>query len=342
MNKISINGPLLSIISYCFASISMTIINKYIVSGEHFNMNLLLLSIQSIVCILTVYILKLLGFINYKDFNLVDIKNWFPVSFSLVLVIYTGSKALQFLSIPIYTIFKNLTIILIAYGELLWFNNKITRLTSFAFLLMVLSSVVAAYDDFDLNDLFNKSMIGYFWMALNCLSSAAYVLLMRKRIKLTGFKDWDSMAFNNALSIPLLIVSSLIIEDWSFDSLEKNFPPSNRYLLLSTIAFSGAAAYDRLELVIRQPGAFVRPHQRHILSYKKTNQKSSMVGALNKLPVAASGLIFFNDPATVKSVSAIILGFIAGIIYAIAKQKQSKSNIESKESIIPLNIKQQK
>lgn len=81
---------------------------------------------------------------------------------------------------------------------------------------------------------------------------------MRKRIKLTGFKDWDSMAFvllfvlfcyanklhsfNNALSIPLLIVSSLIIEDWSFDSLEKNFPPSNRYLLLSTIAFSGAAA----------------------------------------------------------------------------------------------------
>ena len=175
MNKISINGPLLSIISYCFASISMTIINKYIVSGEHFNMNLLLLSIQSIVCILTVYILKLLGFINYKDFNLVDIKNWFPVSFSLVLVIYTGSKALQFLSIPIYTIFKNLTIILIAYGELLWFNNKITRLTSFAFLLMVLSSVVAAYDDFDLNDLFNKSMIGYFWMALNCLSSAAYV-----------------------------------------------------------------------------------------------------------------------------------------------------------------------
>ncbi|EIM22106.1 UDP-galactose transporter [Wallemia mellicola CBS 633.66] len=329
MNKISINGPLLSIISYCFASISMTIINKYIVSGEHFNMNLLLLSIQSIVCILTVYILKLSGFINYKDFNLVDIKNWFPVSFSLVLVIYTGSKALQFLSIPIYTIFKNLTIILIAYGELLWFNNKITRLTSFAFLLMVLSSVVAAYDDFDLNDLFNKSMIGYFWMALNCLSSAAYVLLMRKRIKLTGFKDWDSMAFNNALSIPLLIVSSLIIEDWSFDSLEKNFPPSNRYLLLSTIAFSGAAAVG----ISYTTAWCVRT---------TSSTTYSMVGALNKLPVAASGLIFFNDPATVKSVSAIILGFIAGIIYAIAKQKQSKSNIESKESIIPLNIKQQK
>lgn len=51
-------------------------------------------------------------------------------------------------------------------------------------------------------------------------------------------------------------------------------------------------------------------------------------------------MINSNDPVTSKSVSAIILGFVAGIIYAIAKQKQSKSNIESKESIIPLNIKQ--
>ena len=28
-------------------------------------------------------------------------------------MIYTGAKALQFLSVPVYTIFKNLTIILI-------------------------------------------------------------------------------------------------------------------------------------------------------------------------------------------------------------------------------------
>lgn len=51
--------------------------------------------------------------------------------------------------------------------------------------------------------------VGYFWMLLNCLASAAYVsslcsasvalvkylqvLAMRKRIKVTGFSDWDSM-----------------------------------------------------------------------------------------------------------------------------------------------------
>lgn len=32
-----------------------------------------------------------------------DAKAWFPISCLLVAVIYTGSKSLQFLSIPVYT-----------------------------------------------------------------------------------------------------------------------------------------------------------------------------------------------------------------------------------------------
>ena len=52
-----------------------------------------------------------------------------------------------------------------------------------------------------------------------------------------------------------------------------------------------------------------------------------MVGALNKLPIAISGLIFFDAPVTLASVSAITVGFISGVVYAIAKvwQKDSKS-----------------
>jgi len=33
---------------------------------------------------------------------------------------------------------------------------------------------------------------GYIWMLANCLSSATFVLSMRKRIKLTQFSDFDS------------------------------------------------------------------------------------------------------------------------------------------------------
>jgi GDP-mannose transporter len=45
---------------------------------------------------------------------------------------------------------------------------------------------------------------------------------MRKRIKVTGFKDWDSMFYNNLLSIPVLIIFSLLVEDWSVASFSRN------------------------------------------------------------------------------------------------------------------------
>lgn len=139
------------------------------------------------------------------------------------------------------------------------FNGSVTGLTLVSFTLMVGSSVIAAWADISSvwsstveqttgREIINAGhtvggiSVGYIWMALNCGCSAAYVLFMRKRIKVTGFKDWDSMFYNNLLSIPVLVVFSLIFENWGAESLALNFPADNRTILLSAIAFSGAAA----------------------------------------------------------------------------------------------------
>lgn len=62
-----------------------------------------------------------------------------------------------------------------------------------------------------------------------------------------------------------------------------------------------------------------------------------MVGALNKLPVAASGMLFFGDVVTFGSVSAIGIGFLAGMVYAVSKNMQKKAdNRMTTDSIIPL------
>jgi GDP-mannose transporter len=90
---------------------------------------------------------------------------------------------------------------------------------------------------------------GYVWMFLNCISSAGYVrlrslssfvisstesnllvdmrcphqvLTMRKKIKSMGFSDWDTMFYNNTLSIPVLLVFSIITEDWGTKNLGLN------------------------------------------------------------------------------------------------------------------------
>ncbi|PPQ94643.1 hypothetical protein CVT25_009374 [Psilocybe cyanescens] len=334
------------ILCYCIASILMTVVNKFVVSGAQFSMNFLLLCIQSLVCVACVVVVKKIGIISFRAFDWADAKAWFPISFLLVSVIYTGSKSLQHLSIPVYTIFKNLTIILIAYGEVIWFGGKVTGLTFVSFIFMVVSSVIAAWSDVtrtvsesslpivstdvglsslqDVAGAVRGLNVGYYWMLVNCLTSAAYVLSMRKRIKSTGFSDWDSMFYNNLLSIPVLAVFSIIVEDWGTASLTRNFPPETRNVLLMAIAFSGAAAVG----ISYTTAWCVRV---------TSSTTYSMVGALNKLPVAASGMLFFGDPVTPGSVSAVGMGFFAGLVYAVAKNNQKKSESRMQATgIIPL------
>jgi GDP-mannose transporter len=99
-----------------------------------------------------------------------------------------------------------------AYGEVIWFGGKVTALTFVSFVLMVsrtksilwlrnliaekvISSIIAAWSDVasglsgslpavstvSLNELQNLAgavrglNVGYFWMFVNCLTSAAYV-----------------------------------------------------------------------------------------------------------------------------------------------------------------------
>lgn len=114
-------------------------------------------------------------------------------------MIYTSTKSLQYLSVPVYTIFKNLTIIVIAYGEVLWFGGSVTPLALLSFGLMVLSSVVAAWSDTrsaaqtaEAAAALATLNAGYAWMGMNVFCTASYILSMRKVIKSMNFKDWDS------------------------------------------------------------------------------------------------------------------------------------------------------
>lgn len=317
VSSIANSGPV-SILCYCASSILMTLTNKYVLSGYEFNLNFFLLAVQALTCIAVIGTLKAADVITYRQFNKDEAKKWFPIALLLVAMIYTSTKAIAALSIPVYTIFKNLTIILIAYGEVLWFGGRVTTMALGAFMLMVLSSVLACYGDTsgaktaeDTYELY----LGYFWMFTNCFASAAFVLFMRIRIKLTNFKDFDTMYYNNLLSIPVLLVLSFIFEDWSSANLAKNFPLDHRNSIIIAMIVSGATSVG-----ISYCSAWC---------VRVTSSTTySMVGALNKLPIALSGLIFFDAAVNFWSVSSIMVGFASGLVYSVAKQKQQKENAQ--------------
>jgi len=188
---------------------------------------------------------------------------------------------------------------------------------------MVLSSVVSAWADISAalsgysaapheaaTELASLNA-GYIWMLANCLSSATFVLSMRKRIKLTQFSDFDTMFYNNLISIPILVVASFAFEDWGAANLEQNFPADHRNRLLFAIIVSGFSS------------VFISYCTAWCLRVTSSTTYS-MAGALNKLPVAISGMVFFAAPVTFFSVTAIMIGFGAGLVYVFAKTMQAK------------------
>jgi GDP-mannose transporter len=127
--------------------------------------------------------------------------------------------------------------------------------------LQIVSSLIAASSNLyayffppdalpgiELGPVETSSGLGYLWVVINCLVSAAYVRLslkaifsssfsnltslarslstqilgMRKKIKSMGFTDWQTSFYNNAISIPVLLVASMLIEGWSSATFNKN------------------------------------------------------------------------------------------------------------------------
>ncbi|EFQ97499.1 GDP-mannose transporter [Nannizzia gypsea CBS 118893] len=317
------NNPGAAVLAYCFSSISMTVVNKYVVSGSSWNLNFLYLAIQSVLCTAAILVLKQSGFIpNLVALESTKVKKWLPVSVFFVSMIYTSTKSLQFLSVPVYTIFKNLTIIVIAYGEVLWFGGTVTPMIMLSFGCMVLSSVVAAWADIQaaVNGIGHSGEAaaaistlnaGYAWMGLNVICTALYVLGTRKFITSLNFKDWDTMLYNNLISLPIMVICSLVAEDWSSANLAKNFPAESRNNILIGMFYSGLGA-----IFISYSSAWC---------IRKTSSTTySFVGYLNKLPLAISGIVFFGAPVTFGGVSAILLGFFSGLIYGYGKMKQKE------------------
>lgn len=130
------------------------------------------------------------------------------------------------------------------------------------------------------------------------------------------------MYYNNLLTIPVLVVCSLLTEDWSAYNFSRNFPEDTRNKIIIGMIYSGLAA-----IFISYCSAWC---------IRVTSSTTySMVGALNKLPIAISGLVFFSAPVTFGSVSAIFLGFISGLVYAWSRVRQSMSSGGSLPTVRP-------
>jgi len=292
-------------IFYCCASAGMVLLNKAALSSFNFNAPMSLLFFQCVVCVVLVRLSALLGFVRVEKFNPAIVRLWFPVNLIFVGMIFTSFFALKALGVPMATVLKNLTNLFTIGGDFLLYRKTYGAAVWCTLALMGVSAVCASATDlaFDLK--------GYMWQLVNCVFTAGYSLYLRgvmdKVCSLTANKtklDEFSMVFlNNLLSLPLILV--LMYYYGELPSVINDPALKDPYFLVAACA-SALLAF------------FMSFASLWFLS-TTTATTYSLVGSLNKIPVAFIGLVAFNVPWSMQNLASVLVGLVAGIIFVKAK-----------------------
>ena len=209
-------------------------------------------------------------------------------------------------AVPMATVLKNLTNLFTISGDYFLYGKRYSVGVWASLGLMAVSALCGAATDltFDLS--------GYLWQLVNCMFTAGYSLYLRgvmdKVVTLTASKsrlDEFSMVFyNNVLSLPFLVALVLLSGEWGSVLAE---PALARPDFLAAAGVSSLLAFG------------ISFASLWFLS-TTTATTYSLVGSLNKVPVALLGLVAFNVPYSAQSIASILVGLLAGIVFVKAKQ----------------------
>jgi len=291
--------------AYCVSSILMTFINKAIFSIFEFNFPLSLLLYQYVFTVVIVSVGRMLRIVEFNTLDRSLMKAWYPANILFLLMLMTSSYALKYLSVPMVTIFKNLTTTLVAIGDFYFLGQTSSGRVFACILVMVFASIIAGFNDL------NFSFIGYVWMLCNCFVSAGYILYMRLVINTRKPSDWQMVFYNNLLAIPLvlpLILSSgeiplLFTLDASFFSTQ----------FVITFVLNGISS------VLISASSF--------WAVKTTSPTTySIVGTLNKIPLTVLSFFVFDAPVNTLGAVGITLSLGAGVAYSIFKLQDMRNS----------------
>jgi len=200
----SIYKSISSCLLYTFCSVSMVLVNKSLASSynkflDKGNLNLFLVVFQAIVAIVAVQFCKWMKWVEYPSFNMSTAVQWAPVNLFFCAMLFTGMASLQHNSVPMVTVFKNITNIGVAMGDYYYFGTVVEFLVMAAFGIMLAGALLAAKNDAQITG------AGLFWMACNCMATAGYVLYMKFATKNVKLSKFGMVFYNNVLCAAFLL-----------------------------------------------------------------------------------------------------------------------------------------
>lgn len=258
--------------------------------------------LSSLVLLLT---LRLLRIVHFGWISLEKAGAWFHVVVLLVGMVFTASKGLHYLHVANFTVCKNLMIVFLTFADVFIFAGRVNETMVEGLILIILGSILGGYSDLQFN------LRGYYWLLANCLCSGVYLIEMRRMIKKVQFLEFDTVFYNNVLSLPILAVLSACFDEWKlFVKVYWLGDPTvaERSRFLCGLGLSCLAGF-----AISYSSAWCL----RVLS----TTTYSVAGALNKLPVSVSGLLFFRKERNfgAGNIASILLAFVGGCFYSVGQ-----------------------
>lgn len=257
-------------------------------------------------CVLLSLLAHILGVADVGGVTRRVVVAWLPVSLLFVGMIASSAQAIKGLQVGMLTVLKNLTNLITIGGDYLFFGRKYSLSVWLSILLMLLSAVSGAITDLSFD------AAGYFWQIVNCFVTAAYSLRVRATKETMpggGQLGEVSMVFlNNLLAMPLLLCLSLVNGEMVVLVKDQKGIWEPGFLVVAVM--TGVL------------GFFISLTSLWFLS-STTPTVYSLVGSLNKVPLAAIGLVLFSVPWSLPNTVSIGVGLAAGFAFAVAKARPS-------------------
>ena len=273
------------------------------------NLNVLLVVFQAFVAAACVGVSKRLKLVDFPALTAEMARAWAPVNVFFCLMLFTSMAALQTNSVPMVTVFKNVTNILTTAGDYVFFGNRPEALVLAAFGVMLLGAVSAAR-----NDIYVTGS-GLFWMAANCVSTSSYVLYMKFATQNISMSKFGMVYVNNVLCIVFLLPVALFMGEVS--------------LFLNTDAIH-THDYAVKNVFAGFVGFFLNFASLNCVSITGPTTYA-IVGSLNKIPVAFLGYILFDSVITAKTWFFITVSMFGGFLYSFAKINSARQNAASRQ-----------
>uniref|UniRef100_H3GKF9 EamA domain-containing protein n=1 Tax=Phytophthora ramorum TaxID=164328 RepID=H3GKF9_PHYRM len=313
---------IMSCLVYSVMSNVMVLTNRYLLGKKYygFDEKFFVVAVQAAVAVLVLELAKLQKIVSYDPYDAKIARKWAPVTFFFVAMLYTGMQATAGLPIHIVTVFKNVTNIIIVFGEWRFFGERVGGLVLVSLGIMLMGAVMSSYSDVG-GKATPSTLSGYFWMFLNCAATAGYVLYMRYATSRSSLKiSKFGMAFyNNLISLPLLapplVLNGEAFTVWS-NPLLGNF---NFTMLLFISGVLGVGLNLASFWYFAAFQLFLELLSLHLL------MSLTLGGGLNKIPTTFIGVLLLGEPLKPDTAIYVTFGMVGGILYGYAKFKEGEA-----------------